>query len=64
VAPRLNQKGAAMTDFIIRANIANYEKLLAMETDGPKIAMLRKLLAEEEAKLAAWHAHYPKSKAE
>ena len=53
-----------MSDFIIHANIANYEKLLATETDAPKIAMLRKLLAEEEAKLAAWHAQFPKSKAE
>jgi len=45
-----------MPNFIFEANIAHYRKLLGTETDASKVAMLRKLLAEEEAKLAAWHA--------
>jgi hypothetical protein len=43
-------------DFVFQANIAHYKELLARETDPEKIAVLRKLLAEEEAKLAAWQA--------
>jgi hypothetical protein len=46
----------AMADFIFRANITHYAELLATETDARKIAMLHQLLAEEEAKLAHWHA--------
>ena len=45
-----------MSNFIFEANMANYEKLLATETDPKKIAMVRKLLAEEEAKLSDWRA--------
>ena len=45
-----------MPNFIFEANIAHYRKMLGTETDASKVAMLRKLLAEEEAKLAAWHA--------
>lgn len=41
-----------MLDFILRANIAHYEMLLASETDAKKLALLRKLLAEENTKLA------------
>ena len=41
-----------MPDFIFQANIAHYKELLANETDARKIATLRKLLHEEEAKLA------------
>ena len=52
-----------MPDFIFQMNIAHYKELLAAETDARKIATLRKLLAEEEAKLADWHAQNPKSKA-
>ena len=52
-----------MPDFIFHANIAHYKELLATETDARKIAMLRKLLAEEEAKLADWHAKNPRPKA-
>ena len=52
-----------MPDFIFQANIAHYKELLATETDVRKIAMLHTLLAEEEAKLAAWHAKNPRPKA-
>jgi len=51
-----------MADFIFRANIAHYKELLATETDARKIATLRKLLVEEEAKLADWHAKNAKAK--
>jgi len=51
-----------MADFIFRANIAHYQELLATETDARKVAMLHKLLAEEEAKLAEWHAKNPRPK--
>ena len=44
-----------MSNFIFEANMANYEKLLATETDPKKIAMVRKLLAEE-AKFSDWRA--------
>ena len=49
-----------MADFIFRANIAHYKEQLASESDARKIAMLQKLLAEEEAKLADWHARNPR----
>jgi len=52
-----------MADFILEANIAHYRELLANETDAPRIAMLHKLLAEEQAKLAEWRARNPKPKA-
>jgi hypothetical protein len=52
-----------MADFIFHANIAHYRKLLASETDARKIAMLRRLLAEENAKLADWHDKNPKPSA-
>jgi hypothetical protein len=45
-----------MPDFVFRANIAHFENLLVSETDPKKIAVLRKLLAEEKAKLADFHA--------
>ena len=48
-----------MADFIFKANIAHYKELLATETDEQKIAMLRKLLAEEEIKYADWRAKSP-----
>jgi hypothetical protein len=51
---RPNSRANDMADFIFLANIAHYKGLLAAETDAPKIAALRKLLAEEEAKLAEW----------
>ena len=52
-----------MSDFIFKANIAHYEKLLATETDARKLAALRRLLAEEEAKFANWRENNPKSNA-
>lgn len=42
-----------MDKAVARLNIEHYHKLLATETDELKCAMLRQLLAEEEAKLAA-----------
>jgi succinate dehydrogenase flavin-adding protein (antitoxin of CptAB toxin-antitoxin module) len=59
----LNWRGTAMADFILQANIARYMKLLATERDGKKIATLRQLLAEEEAKLAEWRAKNSRSSA-
>ena len=53
-----------MADFILRANIVHFKGLLATETDARKIETLRKLLSEEEAKLAEWHAKNPRSAAE
>ena len=50
----------AMPDFIFQANIAHYKELLAKETDANRIATLRKLLVEEETKLAEWQAKHPK----
>jgi hypothetical protein len=52
-----------MADFVFRANIANYKEQLASETDARKIATLRKLLAEEEAKFAEWRKQNPSSNA-
>ncbi len=52
-----------MPDFVFEANIAHYKELLATETDARKIATIRKLMAEEEAKLAEWHAKNPRPKA-
>jgi hypothetical protein len=43
----------AMDKAIARLNIEHYRKLLASEMEGAKRATLEKLLAEEEAKLAA-----------
>ncbi|MGA8902613.1 hypothetical protein, partial [Bradyrhizobium sp.] len=53
----------ATLDFIFQANIAHYKELRATETDARKIATMRKLLSEEEAKLAEWRARNPKSNA-
>jgi hypothetical protein len=52
-----------MSNFIFEANIAHYNDLLASETDARKIGMIRKLLAEEEVKFAAWRAKNPNPKA-
>jgi hypothetical protein len=51
---------SAMADFILKSNIAHFKELLASETDARKVAMLRKLLAEEEAKLADWREKNPR----
>lgn len=53
-----------MPEFVMRANIAHYKELLASETDPSKIAILRKLMAEEEAKLAEWRKQKPRPKTE
>ena len=52
-----------MADFIFDANIAHYRDLLATETDARKIATIRTLLAEEQAKLADFHSKKPRPKA-
>jgi hypothetical protein len=49
-----------MSNFVFEANIAHYEKLLATETDAKKVAMLHKLMAEEQSKFAEWRATNPK----
>lgn len=51
---RLQMRGnGAMDKAVARLNIEHYHKLLATETDEAKSRILRRLLAEEEAKLAA-----------
>jgi hypothetical protein len=40
--------------FIYKSNIAHYKERLAVETDPQKIATVRRLLAEDEAKLAKY----------
>ena len=47
-----------MADYIFQANIDHYKHLLAVETDP--LAVIRKLLSEEEAKLANFRAKNPK----
>lgn len=42
-----------MDEFIAKANIEHYEKLLATETDRQKRRALERLLTEEKSKLAA-----------
>lgn len=42
-----------MDKAVARLNIEHYRKLLALETDEAKRQTLHRLLAEEEAKLAA-----------
>jgi len=61
--PGSTEREPAMASFIFEANIANYKELLASETDAEKIAMVHKLLAEEEAKFAEWRAKNPNPKA-
>ena len=39
---------------IYKANIAHYKERVAVETDPQKIATVRRLLAEDEAKLAKY----------
>jgi hypothetical protein len=51
-----------MADFVLEANISRYRDRLARETDPKTIATVRKLLSEEEAKLAAWRAQNPELK--
>jgi len=49
--------------FIFEANIAHFKERLERETDPQTIATLRKLLVEEEARLAEYRRHHPPSKA-
>lgn len=42
-----------MQKFIAEQNIAHFRRLIAEESDKERLAMLRCLLAEEKAKLAA-----------
>ncbi len=42
-----------MPDWIARANIAHFKKLLEAETNPRKRAVIERELAEQEAKLAA-----------
>ena len=49
---RLVEGECAMPRFIFEANIAHYKERLSQETDPIKKETLRRLLAEEEAKLA------------
>jgi hypothetical protein len=51
-----------MADFVFLANIDHYKHLLTTESDPQKIAIIRKLLAEEEAKLADFYTRNPRSK--
>jgi hypothetical protein len=43
----------SMADWIARANIEHFKKLLEAETDSQKRAVIERELAEEEAKLSA-----------
>jgi hypothetical protein len=45
-----------MDGYIARANIEHFRQLLATEADAEKRQLLLRLLAEEEAKLAAANA--------
>jgi len=42
--------GGAMQSFIHRKNLENYRKQLAETKDATELSLLRRLLAEEEAK--------------
>lgn len=42
-----------MVDTVLRLNIAHFRRKLAEETDETRRATIRRLLAKEEAKLAA-----------
>ena len=53
-----------MSWFIFESNIAHFRELLAGETDARKVAMLHKLLAEEEHKYTEWRAKNPGAKKE
>lgn len=48
--------------FIYKENIAHYRERLAVETDPQTTATLRRLLAEEEDKLAEYNAKNPQPK--
>jgi len=48
--PALMPSGGAMQSFIHRKNLENYRKQLAETKDAAELSLLRRLLAEEEAK--------------
>lgn len=52
-APRVVGCADGVDRTIARLNIAHFRKLLAEEMDEAKRSVVRRLLAEEEAKLAA-----------
>lgn len=49
-----------MANFIFDSNIAHFKECLASENDPEKARVLKKLLAEEKAKLADWCAQESK----
>ena len=51
-----------MDEFIAKANIEHFEKLLATETDAQKRSVMESLLAKEKLKLAAALGRRYKSK--
>lgn len=48
----MNDQSASTATFIARLNIDHFKKKLATEMEESKRALLERLLAEEEAKLA------------
>ncbi len=52
-----------MPDWVAKANIAHFKKLLEAEKDPRKRAMIERELAEEEAKLVAIEREQSKAKA-
>jgi hypothetical protein len=49
----MGERAFAMPDWVAKANIEHFKKLLETEKDPRKRAVIEKELAEEEAKLAA-----------
>jgi hypothetical protein len=47
-----------MPDYVLKANIAHYKKLIGSESDPKKLETLASLLAEEESKLVDWRAKH------
>ncbi len=48
-----NRRARVMPDWIAKANIDHFKRLLETEKDPKKRAMIERELAEEEAKLSA-----------
>ncbi len=51
-----------MPTFVFEANIAHYKERIAKESDPEMLKTLRRLLAEEEDKLAEYKANHPTPK--
>ena len=49
---KVGHEGLFMDEFVARLNIEHYRKVLTTETDETKRALIEKLLADEEARLA------------